>query len=364
MLLFLFWSRSLRRLWDRRLGWGILAHLLVILPWFAWVGVETKGEFLEGFFLTHNLSRFTSPMEGHRGSLLYYIVVLPIGLLPWSAFLAPALIALKKATRQEPDDGLSRRPRLPSAARFLISWIAVYLVFFSLSGTKLPNYILPLYPPTAIVVAQFLVAWRTGVVRPPAWVVHTSILTFGLIGVLVAIGMLVAGGKLGGAAVLRDRQLPGLGNAAWAGLILTLVAALAWICVRRSPRLVAPMLAVGAVVFVAVVAADAGRAVNSSKAPRDLAAIVAAHIDEPADVRLACYDYFQPSMVFYTHREVERLGTPDEVRELLRRQLPVFVFVPASTWESIESGIPAPHRQIGRHRDFYRNCDVVIITNR
>jgi hypothetical protein len=194
--------------------------------------------------------------------------------------------------------------------------------------------------------------------------VHTCLLTFGLIGVVAVIGLLFAGGKLSGAALLRGRQLPGLEHAAWAGLILIGAAALAWMCVRRHPRLVAPVLAAGAVAFVAVVAADAGRDVNSSKAPRDLAAMVAAHIDEPADVRLACYDYFQPSLVFYTHREVERLGTPDEVRELLRRQLPVFVFVPASTWESMESGIAAPHRQIGRHRDFYRNCDVVIITNR
>src|SRR5262249_13250006 len=176
-------------------------------------------------------------------------------------------------------------------------------------------------------------------------------------------GLLFAGGKLGGAALLRGRHLPGIEHAAWAGLILLIAAALAWMCVRRRPRLVAPVLAASAVAFVAVVAIDAGRAANWSKAPRAPAPMVAAPIDEPADVRLACYDYFQPSLVFYTHREVERLGTPDEVRELLRRQLPVFVFVPASTWASIESGIAAPHRQIGRHRDFYRNCDVVIITN-
>src|SRR5207245_11270297 len=57
---------------------------------------------------------------------------------------------------------------LPATYRFLWCWFAVYFVFFSLAGTKLPNYILPVYPPLAILTARFLQRWRIGTIQPPA----------------------------------------------------------------------------------------------------------------------------------------------------------------------------------------------------
>src|SRR5205807_9421972 len=53
--LFLLWQRQLRRLLDARLLWGVLTFLVVAAPWYTWVGVETKGQWLRGFFLTHNV---------------------------------------------------------------------------------------------------------------------------------------------------------------------------------------------------------------------------------------------------------------------------------------------------------------------
>src|SRR5262249_43658781 len=98
VLLFLAWSRQLWLLLDRRLLWGLLAFALVGLPWYVWVGVETKGQFLREFFVTHNYERALSPMEGHQGPPYYYLVVLLLGFAPWSVFLALALwYALRSA---------------------------------------------------------------------------------------------------------------------------------------------------------------------------------------------------------------------------------------------------------------------------
>jgi 4-amino-4-deoxy-L-arabinose transferase-like glycosyltransferase len=356
VLLFLLWSRQLGRLWDRRLSWGVAAFLLVVAPWYTWVGIDTKGEFLKGFLLTHNFSRFRAPMEGHQGPIVYYLGVLPLGLLPWSAFLPPALgYAFKKFPAEQ--DGAAPR-------RLLACWIGLYFLFFSLSGTKLPNYILPLYPAVAILLARYLDGWRRGIIQPPVWITRLSLVSFGLTGLTVGAGLLLAGGRMGGAELLRGRRLPGLEYWAWAGLFPVLGAAVAWICVRRQQLgAAAAVLAGSAVLFLGPLAAGATKAVNDYKAPEALAELIDAQRTDP-EIRLASYDYFQPSLVFYNRREVSRLTTEQEVYEFLRTPLPVYLFVPAATWDDLRTRISTPIRPIGQRRDLYRNCDVVVITNR
>ncbi|HEY7155201.1 MAG TPA: glycosyltransferase family 39 protein, partial [Gemmataceae bacterium] len=88
-LLFLLWRRELRRLWDLRLLGASLMFVLVAAPWYIWVGVETKGEWLYGFFWKHNVERGLGVMENHGGPFFYYGLVLLAGLTPWSVFLGP-----------------------------------------------------------------------------------------------------------------------------------------------------------------------------------------------------------------------------------------------------------------------------------
>jgi 4-amino-4-deoxy-L-arabinose transferase-like glycosyltransferase len=357
VMLFLLWSRRLGRLWDRRLVWGSIAHLLVVLPWFTWVGLETKGEFLKGFFLTHNVGRFRAPMEGHHGSVFYYFLILLVGFLPWSAFFGPAFVT---AWKKSPSDERTATDSI----RFLTCWIAVYFVFFTLSGTKLPNYILPLYPPVAILVSRFLDGWRCGLINPPKWVTRIAIACFGLVGIAFALGLLLAGGRLGGDTLLRGRHLPGVEHRAWSGLFPVAGALLAAMWARLQQLNLAMLaLAVTAILFLGTLAAEIGQTLNASKAPSALAECIEPHPSEP-DILLGCYDYFQPSLVFYCGREVGRLQSDEEVGSYLRWPLPVYLFMPAATWERMEERLTMPHRVIGRHHDLYRNCDVLVITNR
>ena len=57
-------------------------------------------------------------------------------------------------------------------------------------------------------------------------------------------------------------------------------------------------------------------------------------------------------------------GLSKEVREFLGSPLPVYLFVPAPIWDHLESSVTGRHRVLGRQRDFYRGCDVVVVTNR
>src|SRR5207249_4725906 len=80
--------------------------------------------------------------------------------------------------------------------RFLVCWFAAYLVFFSLVSTKLPNYVLPLYPAVAILTARFLVRWRDDALSVPRWLMPAAAGGMLLVAAAVGLGLLVAGGAV------------------------------------------------------------------------------------------------------------------------------------------------------------------------
>jgi 4-amino-4-deoxy-L-arabinose transferase-like glycosyltransferase len=360
---FLLWSRKLRLLWGRGLLVATLAFLLVALPWYIWVGVETKIAFLRGFLMEHNVGRYLHSMEHHGGPVYYYLGVLAIGFAPWSAFLG--LAGWYGTGRRAGDDvqQVLTELVLPAGYRFLWCWIAVYLVFFSLAGTKLPNYILPVYAPLAILTARFFDRWRHGGIVPAAWAMYGSVAAFALGGIGTSVALLVAGGALPVPA-LHARQFSGL--AAWAvlGALPVVGAGMAWWWLRtRQHGATIVSLTGSCILFVAGLFAWGSRAIDVHKAPREL--IQAAHAQQPdRDIRVGCYQYFQPSLVFYCRREVQRLQSEQQVVEFLHCPLPVYLILPAVIWDSLRTRISGPHRLLIRHEDLYRQHDVVVVMNR
>lgn len=368
--LFLVWSRQLRLLSDYRLGWGMLAFILVAVPWYAWISAETKGEFTRGFFLTHNFGRFLSPMENHRGPIYYYLVVLLIGFAPWSPFLIPTLIYSLPRYRRSVETtslALDSKPAIletqfPSPSRFLACWLIVYIVFFSLSGTKLPNYILPIYPAAAIMTARFLDDWRRGVILVPNWVVYAGLTGVGLVGLGTGAGLFLAGGIID-VPVMRGRKLPGLETWALTGLILVIGAmAAAWMMRAGKRTGMILSLVSGSILFVGILAAWGCSRVDTFKAPRTIVQEAGA-CQPDRDIRIGCYQYYQPSLVFYCRREVRILKDEEEALQFLRCPLPAFLIVSAPEWDSLSAKVRGPHRLLAKHRDLYKNCDVVVVTN-
>ncbi len=133
---FFLWSAcqsELRRALGRFFSWAfapgpLLLFLAIALPWFIIQTWQEGPGFLAGFFLKHNLSRFDTPMEGHRGQPFYYVPVVLISLLPHTGLLLAALTRLK---------AIWHDPLL----RFGLLWFLLAFVLFSFSGTKLPHYV-------------------------------------------------------------------------------------------------------------------------------------------------------------------------------------------------------------------------------
>jgi 4-amino-4-deoxy-L-arabinose transferase-like glycosyltransferase len=373
--LFLLWSRQLSLLVDCRLAVAALVFILVAVPWYVWIASETKGEFTRGFFLTHNFGRFLSPMENHRGPIYYYLIVLFLGFAPWSPFVIPALFhGFWNRRNQQTERVSTQRKQVPGrhllalcalvaprlSYRFLASWIIVYLIFFSLSGTKLPNYILPIYPAVAILTGTFLECWRRGEV--PRWVIKSCLAGLALVGIATSVGLVLASGVFA-VRFLGNRQVPGLELWAWIGVIPVAGALLSgWLLRKGQTTKMLASLAGMAVLFVGVLATWGTSHVDAFKAPRPLVQEAGA-CQTDRDIRIACYQFYQPSLVFYCHREVRVLNDEMEVLEFLRTPLPIYLFVSAQAWENMKDKIQAPHRLLARHRDIYKGIDVLVITN-
>lgn len=145
MLIFLIVSKRLTWATIRsfNIPIGVIIVLAIALPWYWMNYVATNGVWTEGFFLKHNLKRFSDTMEGHGGFFLLPLLMVIAGLLPLGIFSMQALVANFKRSRHE-------------VVLFAQVIVIVIVLFFSFSQTKLPNYTTPAYPFLAISISWLL----------------------------------------------------------------------------------------------------------------------------------------------------------------------------------------------------------------
>ena len=131
---------------------GSLIFLAIALPWFILVTIANGEAYIDTFFGHHNVERFTSVVSDHAGPWFYYIPVIFIALLPWSVYL-PWAIAQVKFWQRKYWQKLDRTKHLGLFAFF---WLIAIFLFFSISVTKLPSYLLPAMPAGVILISLYL----------------------------------------------------------------------------------------------------------------------------------------------------------------------------------------------------------------
>ena len=133
------------KIWKRlHIISGTILFLAITAPWFVLVA-QRNPEFLEFFFIHEHLQRFTQTAHSRTGPIYYFIPLLLIGFLPW---IAQAPGALAQAWQE--------RNREFSSGWLLTCWFAVIMGFFSISQSKLPGYIIPVFPALALLVGHRL----------------------------------------------------------------------------------------------------------------------------------------------------------------------------------------------------------------
>ncbi len=179
---------AVRRDWKLISGtlWipGLLAYVVVALPWFVLVQMETPS-FFRTFFLEHNLERFGTGKYHHPAPIWFFIPILLAAVAPWTTYVVAAMVDVvrdwqfRRRNQQELGDGLTL---------FLLLWTVIPVVFFSFSQSKLPGYILPAVPPALLLAAEYLHRQTEERTSPnyPLLVVHASLAAILIAALLIA----------------------------------------------------------------------------------------------------------------------------------------------------------------------------------
>jgi len=136
---------------------GVLVFSVVTLPWYVLVEMRNP-QFLRVFILEHNLARFSTNLFHHPEPFWYFIPVTLLGWVPWTVFAVVALVSVVRRIRSQ---------ELDSFNTFLLIWIVVVVVFFSISKSKLPGYVLPAIPAGILLLANYL---RERATAKPHWI--------------------------------------------------------------------------------------------------------------------------------------------------------------------------------------------------
>lgn len=145
VFIYLVVTNNLKEITRIKLPVGIVIFSILALPWYIIMYHLHGSIFIDTFLGFHNLTRFTTPEHPSGVVWYYYIPVLIIGFFPWNALLIQSIY----------HSFIHYRDKFNELV-FLNIWFIVVFLFFSISQTKLVSYILPMYPPMAMLIGWYI----------------------------------------------------------------------------------------------------------------------------------------------------------------------------------------------------------------
>ncbi len=283
--------------WERRAGWmrallwwpAPLLALLIATPWFVSINIATNGAFFAGM-----VSDIAPKMTEGDALPGFHLFMLPFLIFP-AAYALPAAARVAWGAMRAPRDEDERRP-----IRFLTAWALAGFVFFELMPTKLPHYVLPMYPAIALLCGAGLVAmigrdWRT---THPA-----GLVLFGVAGaVIVALTAVSATFMPGdGASDIRRAVSAGLIGFGVLGLALAALAML-----RRPAARAAVLIACALLLSFSWRERLLPEARELHVSNEVAAALTRARLTPRADRPLWVVGYDEASLVFITRTDIRQ----------------------------------------------------------
>ncbi|MDD2546063.1 MAG: glycosyltransferase family 39 protein [Burkholderiaceae bacterium] len=278
----------------RRMHWGtgLLLFFALTAPWFVAVSLENPG-FFDFFFVREHFRRFLTDEARRTGTVTYFLPYLLVGLLPWTTLL-PGMF--RRGLQGE-------RGAVFQPLRLLGIWSLFILVFFSVSRSKLPSYILPMFPALALVAGRLL-----SLLRPAQFQWHL------LLPMLLWLAILVAApfvDRWVGPDVPREALQSFTRVLAWAAALFLLAAVLAWYLLRRERLLAAlALVALGSVLAVTVALVGHDRYGGQLKSSKAVVPQLAPYLQ--ADTEVFSVRYYDQTLPFYLRRPVTLVDYRDE----------------------------------------------------
>jgi 4-amino-4-deoxy-L-arabinose transferase-like glycosyltransferase len=339
-----------RRAW--RTPWmplGLLLSFAIAVPWYLLAAHETGPIFWDALF-KHNMTRYASVVSGHQQPVWYYVVVLLAGFLPWTAYLPSAVLLLWQRIRANHRERVAQCDFAYLVSLYGAIWTVFVFGFFSAAQTRLPTYILPLFPALALFLGEAWALCQQSLVPAPvsmspdsaepvieqalscqtlskamdtqhalrwlqwASVVLTALLTVAGLVFILRMDVLLPREAEG----IRDNGFNGLGMAFM--VLGTLVASRFLMKRRLSAALFAQA---GAVMLTLIVALYGILPAISYTAQGKMLHYLALSGQHP----LMLYDLQRPSLTFYGRRTIPRFGGGDFIAlsTLLHQHTQAFV---------------------------------------
>lgn len=337
-------SHFLRTVWSMRPLTAIAAVLVVAGPWYALVGVETEGQWLVGFFGVHNFGRFLNAMENHRGPIVYYVGAIAVGFFPWSVLSIPCFLHIKNQVAEN-------HPWRPGYL-LVASWLAVWVGFFSLAGTKLPSYVVPAYPALALACACFVENWlRNPLLISRVW----TRLAWGTVA-LAGVGLAVALPIVAHVFLNDDWMLGAV------GLIPLVAAVVGWRLseLKRVQGAMITLATLGVTLAIALFGVGAPYVDRYQDSPA-LAAHIVDHKLPGQEPSIASFRYFRPSFVFYTDQPVAKLESPAAVQSFFADDPHAYLLTTEAQFETLRSDLPADVTVVDSRPRFLRSGKIVLL---
>ena len=270
---------------------GLAIFFAIAAPWFVAVSMANE-EFAQFFFIHEHFARFLTRAHRRVEPWWYFLPIVAAGFLPWM-FAMPA--AIMRAWREE--EGRDFQP-----LRIAILWAAFVVAFFSASGSKLPTYVLPAFPPLALVLGRYLQ------LAPERRLALWSGLAIPVALVLVVVAYRVPeSAKDAWTRAMYEEAMPW---AVAAALVLLAGAIATTLLMLRRKRW--PALAVAA--FAAILLIDCGEEAYEELTPRQSGIGVAEKMKAqmtPAS-RLYSVGHYEQTVPFYLKRTLQLFDYEDE----------------------------------------------------
>jgi len=321
-----------------QLGAALMIGVLIFLAWAIPANNATGGEFLRVFVGRHVLTRAIKPMEHHGGNFLlylpYYLPVIIVGFFPWTLHLPGAF----SATLGGRLGGQNCRP-------LLIGWVVSIFTIMTLAVTKLPHYILFIWPALALTVAGTIVAAQQNRLtsRDQMWL-RRGVWFFCSPAIAIALALMIAPYFF----PIAGLRWSGLSS----GIVLLIMTAVA-IHLQRADRphtsaevLLAGMLALEIPVLFGVLPA-----IEQIKISPSIADSVKAKTTK--EVPVATYKYGEPTLNFYIGRQIEPLRNEEAVIAWARQPERGVLVIPKDALTNIQERFgPLPLEQIASKEGF------------
>jgi len=292
-------------IWKRlHLGKGLLVLLAIAAPWFVLVALRNP-EQPHFFFVHEHWERFFLKTHHREGPWYYFLLILIPGMMPWLGLLPQALL-----------NGAQREPSRFQPKRLLLIWACFILFFFSISSSKLPGYILPIFPALAMLVAVQL----EHASRLQRTVAAGLVLLAGLAGLATMPQLAHMSERNPGEGMLLAAAQPW---ALAAGIVAAAAGALALMHARQLRRDLGVLTLAIAGFAVTQLILVGMEPYGRMRAGKDLAAKILPELKP--DTKVYSVELYEQSMTFYLGRTVTLVDFGDELTFGLQQQPELFI---------------------------------------